>query len=173
MTSSVYYTLLSCRNKKIDFRKAENLSTVVLNHKMDLQPGCLSAYSSSKLQYEVRSTSHHEVRWLDCSTFPPKPVDTSCVNQIHGNKIYDMCCFTDAEEPILVATQGVLGLHAYSTFENEVVWTAKGKPPGMEKEVNVQALATDGLGHLFVSDNNNMCIHVISTDRKQYSGNAG
>ena len=168
--TDVYCTFFLHRDKRVDFRQAENIKEVVLSHKMDLQPGCLSAYTSSKLQYEVRWTSPREIRWLDCSTCPPQPVDTSCVTHIKGNQIYDMCCFMDAEELILVATQGVLGLHAYDTFENEVVWTAKGRYSGMEQEMNAQALATDELGHLFVSDSNNTCIHVISTDRKQYLG---
>ena len=137
---------------------------------MDFQPGCLSAYSSSKLQYEVRWTSPREIRWLDCSTCPPQPVDTSCVTHKKGNQIYDMCHFMDAGEPILVATHGVLGLYAYDTFENEVLWTAKGRCAGMEQEMNARGLATDELGHLFVSDSNNTCIHVISTDRNQYLG---
>ena len=167
---SLLNTFFSNRDKRVDFHQAENIKEVVLSHKMDLQPGCLSAYSSSKLQYEVRWTSPGEIRWLDCSTCPPQPVDTSCVTHKKGNQIYDMCHFMDAGEPILVATHGVLGLYAYDTFENEVLWTAKGKSVGMEREMNAQALATDELGHLFVSDSNNTCIHVISTDRNQYLG---
>ena len=71
-------------------------------------------------------------------------------------------CWTNC----LVVINGSGGICACKSGVGEIEWSVEGKLPGMEKQLKGQSLATDGQGHLFVSDDGNGCVQMFTTDGK-------
>ena len=121
--------------------------------------------SSSILLYENVVKLPHEVRWLDCSASPPKPVEGVDVTHTEQNFIQDMCCVQKGNEQLLITTKGFGGgVYAYNTSTDKLVWYVEGKLPGIDNNIRPLGVTTDGRGHLFVCDNDNKCTHMFSTD---------
>ena len=54
--------------------------------------------------------------------------------------------------------------YAYDMDTNELVWGVKGQMPANQENLFAVAITTDGSDHLFVSDRNNACVQMFSTD---------
>ena len=125
---------------------------------------CASS-SSSILLYEDVAKLPHEVRWLDCSASSPKSVQGRGITHTQQNFIQDMCCVDIGDKELLITTKGFGGgVYAYNTKTDKMEWSVEGKLPGIEKNVRPVGVTSDGHGHLFVSDNENKCIHMFATD---------
>ena len=85
----------------------------------------------------------------------PKPTAGRSVIHTQQDGIYDMCCVKDGDKQLLVVAAGWDGLHAYNMVTDRLEWSVEGKLPGMEKEMEVIGVTTDGRGHLFVADVDN------------------
>ena len=153
---------------QIDFHNADRLKKVVHSHLVSShRPGRLCTASSSMLLYEDQSKDPREVRWLNCSTSPPKPANFAagaCSTHTQQDIVWDMCCVKHEHEKLVVTTKGYQGVYAYNTTSDKVQWHMKGKVAGMKQEICAEALTTDGLGHLFVCDRDNECIQIFTVD---------
>ena len=83
-----------------------------------------------------------------------------------GEIVYDMCHIEAANKSLLVTANGMGGLTAYNTNTKKLVWSKEGKLPETEDIIDIRAITTDRLGHLFACDENNECIHVFCVDGK-------
>ena len=121
------------------------------------------------LLYEDRSKELCEIKWLDCSSNPPKPASDTDIIHTQQELIWDMCCTQVGDKQLLVTTRGKDGITAYNIDSDKLQWSVKGKLPGMETVLNAWGLATDGYGHLFVCDYEGACIQKFSA-RGTYLG---
>ena len=155
--------------KTIEFRDVKDLKTVIQSHSVvHYKPHRLFTSSSPfVILYDVQAKSPREVQLLDCSGSEPKPVDGKNVICTKQTNISDMCVVQGGDRELLVATDG--GKHggrvcAYNTATDELEWSVKGKLEGMQKEMGVRGVTTDGRGHLFLCDLDNSCIQLFCTD---------
>ena len=76
---------------------------------------------------------------------------------------------TDEE---IVGIQAFSSIHCYSVATKSLKWSVGGNLPGMQRALHPVSLATDGRGHLFVSDGvmGNRCIQMFSISDGQYLG---
>ena len=157
---------LSYRNtKEIDFHDLENLNNVLLAHAVTPhRPGRLCSASSTTLLYVDNSKVPREVRWLDCSTSPPRPTSVRNITHTQQDNIYDICCIQHKDKQLLITTDKSDGINAYNTKSNKREWCVKGDLEGADENICPQRLMTDGRGHLFIIDKNNACIQMFSTD---------
>ena len=122
---------------------------------------------SSTLLYEDTFKNPSVVRWLDCSTSPPKLCTDS--NPIHTEQYFlrDIC-FAEGEEKVLLITSSYTNrMDVYDSSTGKLEWSVKGQlNENEEKEIHPNGVATDGRDHLFVCDSNNKCIQMFSTDGK-------
>ena len=76
-----------------------------------------------------------------------------------------MCCAKQNDkEIILVVPESLTGIKAYDVKNSIVQWDKE--IPGMSR----CAMVSDGHGHLFVSDKDNKCIHMLSLSDGQHLG---
>ena len=151
---------------KIDFHQVELLNRVLCTLSVaPYKPGHISTSSSDTvLLYEDQSQTPRIVRWLDCFVAPPTPLSGSDVTHTHHALIWDMCCVKQAEKELLIMTRANNGLVAFSTQRgHQGGWTVKGKLTGMNMDMSVWGITSDGHGHLFVCDINNSCVQMFST----------
>ena len=136
----------------------------MLSHTVRQQPSRMCRLSSTVLLYEDRRRTPCEVRWLDCSASPPKPVAGKSVTFTKQDAIWDMCCVkNNDDEDLLVTTRGYVGMFAYKLKTDERVWSVKGRRASKKgKEIGVESITTDGLGHLFVCGLDE-CVWIFST----------
>ena len=138
------------------------------------QPGRLCPSSQTSLLYVDYAKTPREVRWLDCSTTPPKLATvTNTMTSTPGPKIthvtqhediHSMCCVQYGGKHLLVVTHASRGVSAYNTETDRLDWCITRKVLGVESEINASAVTADGRGHLFICDNNNSCVHMLSAD---------
>ena len=149
------------RNKqKVEFREVENLNRVIQSYSMvpyEPEEMCTSSSSPSTILYQDVSQRTHKIRWLDCSTLPPKPAG-EITTSYDGACIWPMCCVND----MVVVTGCGDGIFAYDARSGELKWRVEGKLEGMSQELVACGVATDKRGHLFVGDQHN--IQVFSLD---------
>ena len=136
----------------------------MLSHTVRHQPSRMCTLSPTVLLYEDRRRTPCEIRWLDCSASPPKPVAGKSVTFTKQDAIWDMCCVKDNDdEDLLVTTRGYVGIFAYKLKTDERVWRVKGRRATKKgKEIGVESITTDGRGHLFVCGLDE-CVWIFST----------
>ena len=168
--------LLICRNsKEIDFHDVNNLNLIVLNFPVaPHRPGRLCQSSVTTLLYVNNNKSSREVRWLDCSTMPPKLATiTDVLTSTPRPKIthitlhvdiYGICYVQNRDKQLLITTHGRKGLSSYDTAKDRLDWCVTRNLPGMRKEINASSVTSDGHGHLFVCDTNNSCVQMFSSE---------
>ena len=120
--------------------------------------------SINTLLYVDESKDPHEVRWLDCSTLPPKAATDTNIIHIEEWSPADMCYVQHRNKQLFITTGGSHGIAAYNTSSNKMEWTYKGEVAKMKMDIFACGATTDGLGYLFVCDTNNKCIQTFSTD---------
>ena len=136
----------------------------MLSHTVRHLPSRMCTLSPTILLYEDRRRTPCEIRWLDCSASPPKPVAGKSVTFTKQDAIWDMCCVKDNDdEDLLVTTRGYVGIFAYKLKTDERVWRVKGRRATKKgKEIGVESITTDGRGHLFVCGLDE-CVWIFST----------
>ena len=155
---------------KIDFHNTTCLDKVSHSHSFSPRgrPGRLcTAASPSVLLYEDQSRDPREVRWLNCTTWPPKlanPAPGSLGTHTQQDIIWDMCCVKVQDTNLVITTRGYNGIYGYNVVMDKLQWHVKGQLGEMAHELCAEALATDGRGHLFVGDRDNSCIQMFSVD---------
>ena len=70
----------------------------------------------------------------------------------------------EKKELILVTAESFMGIKAYDLSSGSLEWQKN--IPGMTKS----SMISDGRGHLFVSDKDNKCIHMVSLSDGQHLG---
>ena len=86
--------------------------------------------------------------------------------------ITDMIGVQDGSDELVIIDHVLYGIHCYNTTSKSLKWSVKGNLPGMQSALFALGLATDGCGHLFVSDgyDGNRCIQMFSVADGQYMG---
>ena len=152
--------------KRIDFRPVDNLKQVL--HRLDVgphQPSYICAVTSSPSQLLYRDNETGKIHRVDCSTVPPTPQGQIPI--VHdGQYMYTMCTSCD---PLVITSYGE-GVFAYTLDGGELKWRVSGKLPGMEHEIHAYGVTADEQGHLFVSDWENECVHVLSARNGTHLG---
>ena len=157
---------ICCSTKDvIEFRDLNNLHKILHTHSVSPEPGRLCQVSASVLLFVCGTLEQPEVHRLDCSTIPPK--EDSIIIFPAAVNVYDMC-FVSREMNngrfIIVTPEGPKGIHAYNVDTNKLEW--KKEIEGMEKS----GIVSDSHGHLFVCDDDNRCIHMLSVSDGQHLG---
>ena len=155
---------------RIDFHNTTCLEKVSYSHSFSpgTRPGRLCrAASPSILLYEDQSRDPREVRWLNCTTWPPKlanPAPGTLGTHTQQDIIWDMCYVKVQDANLVVTTRGYNGIYGYNVMTNKLQWHVKGKLGVMKQELCAEALTTDGRCHLFVGDRDNSCIQMFAAD---------
>ena len=110
-----------------------------------------------------------EIHWLDCSTIPPKEISQKNIILPAQSSFWEMCFVKEEGKCrgnglLIVAPRGPQGIHAYNVDNNSLEW--KKEIEGMERG----GVTSDGHGHVFVSDGDNACIHMLSVSDGHYMG---
>ena len=128
-------------------------------------PGRLCTSSPGTLVYTSCQRNKQVVKWLDCSSFPPKTMTTNIkVSYADNHFIQDMCCTTYRQKDLLVTTHSFGGVYAYIAGTDELEWSIHGRQPGMDSSINAVGITDNGRGQLFFCDTSNKCVQMISTD---------
>ena len=114
--------------------------------------------------FEDLNSSPRNVHWLDCSTFPPKPLS---VTHTQLNQIVGMtCCITDFSKRLLVVYSKEI-VQMYDGESDTLLWELKDRFPGMVNYTHTTSLATDAYV-LFLCDGGNACIHAVRLSSGDY-----
>ena len=167
---------------KIEFREIDSLNKVASSYYVrQCRPGriCTSSLSSSLSSSSASSISSsssknmllfvdhkkhpREAKWLDCGKSPPEPAEDAGSIHVQHAIVWDLCCTENAKQRLLITTGGFDGINAHNTGTDKLEWSVKGELSGVEDEITAEGVTSDGRGHLFVSDENNKCVHVFST----------
>ena len=162
-------------NREIDFHDVNNLNLIVLNFPVaPHRPGRLCQSSPTSLLYVDNTKVQREIRWLDCSTMPPKLATvTDSITSTPRPKmthitlqceVFSICCVQNEDKQLLLTTHGRKGVACYDVTKDRLDWCLMRNLPGMEKEINASSVTTDGNGHLYVCDTNNYCVHMFSLE---------
>ena len=160
------------RNEQcIEFRNVNNLSQILYTHSVAPHiPDRLCTVNSCMLLYEDRSKNACKIRWLDCNEAEPKLLKEKSLTP-SVQYITDMIGVRNGADELIIGTNST-DIHCYSTTTKSLKWSVSGKLPGMQQELDTEGLATDGCGHLFVSDgyDGNSCIQIFSVSDGRYRG---
>ena len=106
----------------------------------------------------------HEAKWLDCSKSPPEPAEDAGSIHVQHDIVWDLCCtfMKNSNQRLLITTGGFDGVNAHNSDADKLEWSVNGGLSGVEDEMTAEGVTSDGHGHLFVSDENNKCVHVFS-----------
>ena len=132
---------------------------------------CAVTSSPSQLLYWYKDSG--KIHLVDCSTTPPtlqgeKPI-------VYGGKedLSDMCTSRD----LLVVARGVDGVFAYTLdvtpytlYGGKLKWEVSGELPGMHWDMSAEGVTADDNGHLFVCDEYNRCVHLLSAQDGAHLG---
>ena len=150
---------------EIQFYDIDNLNTFVYSHHLGAhKPGRLCTASPSILLYTNQANYPCEIRWLDCSVFPPVPMAGSDITQTDQGSIVDICCIQNETKQLLITALGYKGVSAYNTSKEGLEWEVKGKVPCMKRILNAARVATNGRDQVFVCDDYNDCIQMFTVD---------
>lgn len=103
-------------------------------------------------------------RWLDCSNYPPTPINKRTYIQTGIGFVQDLCCITHEKKQLLVTTHNIGGVQAYIAGTDKLEWCISGRQPGMDREMNAVGITGNEGGQLFFCDIGNGCIQMLSTD---------
>ena len=137
----------------------DDLQQVV--HSLDVSPHdpyrmCAVTSSPSQLLYcDYKTDKIHRV---DCSTAPTTVQGEIPIVHDRKRKVLDMCTLDD----LLVVARESDGVFAYALDGGELKWNVSGKLPGMQLDIDADRVTADEQGHLFESDGENRCVHVLS-----------
>ena len=165
----ILFCLISFRaENRIEFRDAEDLNTVVLDHSVaPHNPFELCTSSKTTLWYESYShLKHSELYQLKHESSLCPTSDAIHVSFRPGEIMYDMCHIEAGDKSLLVTANGMGGLTAYNTNTKKLVWSKEGKLRETEDIIDIRGITTDRLGHLFACDENSQCLHVFCVDGK-------
>ncbi len=151
----------------IEFRDLTNMNNVVHQHSASPHwPLRLCTAGPSTLLYSDRRYPDPDavekciIRWLDCSSSTPKPDGELVTEQDY---LFDMCCTEDEGKSLVITTDYCQkAIRCYNRDSGKLLWKVEGKLPGMGKKIGPRDITVDGLGHLFVTDENNKCIQKLS-----------
>ena len=150
---------------KIEFRDVKKLSDVVSNYCVrQCRPGRICTATSSHLLYIDHKKHPNEAKGIDCSKSPPEPAIGANATHIQHDIVWNMFCVHDENQKLLITTAGFDGVTAYNTENDEMVWGLKGNLPRMKEQIMAEGVAADGNGRLFVSDESNRCIHIVTVE---------
>ncbi len=135
-------------------------------------PGPLNALSGV-LMYTDRSTVPHSIRAVCCKCTPPTNSPLGMIPTEQKN-IYDMCITTLGDEQLLVTADPLVGrgksVSAYSIRRKEVVWRLSSSE---HSSVQPRRICTNDAmhssGHIFVTNQANASVFVLSTSGKYLS----
>ena len=142
----------------IDFRPVDNLEEVLYTLVDKAWDKCEKMSSPSQLLCHHNDTN--EVFLVDCSVTPPTRTDhhTYIADAEATANVTDMCTSND----ILVILKSNKDVCAYLLNESELKRRVSGELPGMEYCMFPTGIAVDEQGYLYVCDNNNRCVHILS-----------
>ena len=124
------------------------------------KPGCLCA-ASSVLCCEDRSSNPRIVFWMDSSTNPAKPLETTNVTHTQLSKLEDMTCVVNTTRRLLVACSSDT-VEVHDGKADRLLWKVSGKLPGVEKEIRPSSVDTNDKDTVFICDTANACVHTFT-----------
>ena len=160
--------MLVCRSERqgeIAFHDVVDLGVIVLTLSVSpRRPGRLCTVSSTTLLYTDDSKKPREVRWLDCTTTPPRPTSGRHITHTQDDVIGDLCCVKHPNKQLLITVHKSGGINSYNTSSNKREWCVNGEMTEGDENICPRRIVTDGCGHLFVIDTGNDCVQMFSTD---------
>ena len=100
---------------------------------------------------------------INCSVIPPR-AHTSPVFDGCGYTIKDMLYVDQEDDDQLLVTNYPGEIHVYNLGTKHLLWKLTDRIPDSQDKISCGNVATDGRGHLFVSDVENACIRVFAVD---------
>ena len=136
---------------RIEFRPVGDLNRVVFSLPISQAP--------SQLLYQNKQAKPYRVRRADCSATPPTLHEVTSVMHARREYVWRMCI---PSRDLLVVTRYKEGVFCYTLKGGELKWRVSGKLPQMEWDIDARGVAADDQGHLFVCDESNRCVHLLS-----------
>ncbi len=132
--------------------------------------GMMCAVTQNIVLYEDLFRTPSCIRWLDCTNKQAGPAPGKEAIQTRNENIYDMCCIQNESKLLLVTVDpepsGKKAINAYNLDSGKLQWTLSGKLGKMKSKMCPRSICTDNFEKLYVLDENNNCIVVISLDGK-------
>ena len=117
------------------------------------------------LKRNARDFRYLVIKGLDFRTFPPRASNMRTIRQADrsGNFwLYDLCSISQGNNQLVVSSLGYDGIHAYDASTGNIKWKVFERLPGMELVLRARGIAADDSGHLFVCDDENQCVQMLS-----------
>ena len=151
----------------IELYEVGNLRVVKWNHRVaPHHPGRLATSKSSPevLLYMDEKSSARDVRYLDCSTFPPKASNKtiSVAGGLQDYFLYDLCSISQGNDQLILSSFGYKGIYALDASTGNTKWKIFEKLSGMDNWMRARGIAADEQNHLFVCDADNQCVQRFS-----------
>lgn len=134
------------------------LDEVIFSHLIaPMKPSALCNASLSVLWFGSESA----IWGINCSAIPPR---------VHKDPVFDGytiedTLYVDQEDDDQLLVSNYPGeIHVYNLGTKHLLWKLTDRIPGSQDKISCGSVATDGRGHLFVSDVQNACIRVFAVD---------
>ena len=137
-----------------------DLNKVVFSLRISGDPAALCTRASSQLLYQNKQAKPYRVRRVDCSATPPTLHEVTSVVHDGREYVWRMC---SPSRDLLVVTRYKEGVFCYTLDGGQLKWKVSGKLPGMDWDIDARGVTADGQRHLFVCDESNRCVHMLST----------
>ena len=145
--------LFRLRGINIEFRDSYNLSTTL--EVLSLDPCEPYALCSNKHTLYYADWKNLQVKELDCLTSPPKLVHQNSLTV--DTRVTDMCIVKNT----LIAVDLDRRIKIYNMSSKALECDVPCTLPERAKQINLNSVTSTRLGHIFVSDRNNHCIHMF------------
>ncbi len=135
--------------------------------KIGKRAGAFCTVDDSTLLYVDVLQTPRKIRWVNCKISPPVGIADKLAIETQQDNIYSMCYVNDKGRKLLISadpvTEGKESLHAYNLETGVRVWSLTGKVGDLPHNMQPRRVCTDGQGHLFVSDQINGCVIMLSS----------
>ena len=142
----------------IEFRPVGDLNKIVFSLPISGDPAALCTQAPSQLLYQNKQAKPYRVRRVDCSATPPTLHEVTSIVHDGREYVWRMC---SPSRDLLVVTRYKEGVFCY-TLKGELKWRVSGKLRQMELDIDARGVTADDQGHLFVCDESNRCVHLLS-----------
>ncbi len=149
---------------QVEFRDVHSLNSITQEYSSFFHvPYKLCQAGPTTLQYSGKFRG--VVRWLDCSYSTPQATNQELL--IPKAEVFDMCLVNLQDtKRVVIADHKSDAVQCFNVEGSKLEWSVLGDLSGMKEKMGPRGLATDGQGHLFVSDVKNKCIQKFTVAGK-------
>ena len=98
---------------------------------------------------------------MSCQTIPPTTSDID--SYLHQTTASDISLISHKDTQFVAICSSGRGIICFDNNFNKSLWAIRGAVRGCDTEMEAEGVTTDDMGHIFVCDSENSCIHMFST----------